>query len=252
MGSGAALVQFFQIIVVIGSGVTAARLYTSGLFRKYRFFFLFLLLNAAVTGLTLTMDVSSPAYYRIWIWTTPIQWLSYILVVLELYRLVFEQFRGLYSLGRWSLYASVVIGVALSAISLGSARQAGWLTYYAIIERGVSFTLMLFLFLILAILSRFPIRLSRNVVVHSVVYSAMFMSSTVAMFLYTVARVRVRQMNAITMGITALCFVLWATLLSRQGEARQVSRGGTDPAYEEKVLAKLRALNQAMLRAGKN
>jgi hypothetical protein len=129
---------------------------------------------------------------------------------------------------------------------------AGWLTYYAIIERGVSFTLMLFLFLILAILSRFPIRLSRNVVVHSVVYSAMFMSSTVAMFLYTVARVRVRQMNAITMGITALCFVLWATLLSRQGEARQVSRGGTDPAYEEKVLAKLRALNQAMLRAGKN
>ena len=36
----------------------------------------------------------------------------YVLMVLELYRLVLEKYKGLYSLGRWALYLSLAISVS--------------------------------------------------------------------------------------------------------------------------------------------
>jgi hypothetical protein len=48
----------------------------------------------------LPFDPRTQIYYEIWLWTEPVLWLSYILVVYELYSLVLKQYRGIYSVGR--------------------------------------------------------------------------------------------------------------------------------------------------------
>ena len=39
--------------------------------------------------------------------------LFYILVVMELYGLVFERYKGLYTLGRWAMYGAIVISATI-------------------------------------------------------------------------------------------------------------------------------------------
>jgi len=258
MSPGATLIYVFQVVTVVGFVLTSVRLYTSGLFRKYRIFFAFLIFSAVLTGTALTMNVRSDLYFKVWTRTEPVLWVFYVLIVLELYRLVLENYKGLYTMGMWAMWGSVVVAILLSSLTLwprmggGVYQRSRLLNYYYVIERGVVFSLLLFLFLILLILSRFPIRLSRNVVVHCVVYTAFFLTNTLGLLLRSLFGLGMsRSVSTLLTGATAFCVLLWLIFLDKKGEESQVSAARLGVDQEERILTTLQELNSTLLRSAR-
>lgn len=157
---------------VAGYLVLYIRLRRERLTGTYRFFSMFLLFHMlrAVALMTATAlgrmlgeapisDFFSRGYYWVWVITEPVQWVLYILVVLELYGLVFRNYKGIASLGRWAILAGLVISVLVAALTLpldlNSAEPLPLLRYVLIVDRGVTSSLALFLILMSGFLASF-------------------------------------------------------------------------------------------------
>src|SRR5580704_6812293 len=106
----ATLITILQVVAILGSALTVLKLFTSGLYRRYRIFvgymvvrvpyLAFSLFLAHAKGLPGGDGVRSYLYFYLFFYSEPLLVLLYILVVLELYRLVLERYKGLYTLGR--------------------------------------------------------------------------------------------------------------------------------------------------------
>jgi hypothetical protein len=258
MLSGAAMNTVFQGLWLLGMLAVAGRLFFSGLHRRYTFFFAYVLLSAFQSAGAFVLPTHSGAYQKFFLVTTPLVWLFYVLVVLELYGLVLEQYPGLLTLGRWAMYGSIGVSVLLSLLALSLrlrnvvAQKSQLLSYYIVIERGLVSSLLIFLFIILILLRNYPVRLSRNVVIHCLVYSAYFLSSTLAMLAAGLFGVRLSAgVNLFISLFNAACAFVWAFFLNRQGEKRLVSVSKLSAEQEERIMAQLNALNTTVLRVSR-
>src|SRR5450759_3938982 len=96
--SSAALVSCLKAVLLLGSFLMALKLYRTGLYRRYPIFFAFFIFRIPDSIWPLFLEVSSPLYQKVWVLTEPIEFGFYVLMVLELYKLVLEKYKGLYSL----------------------------------------------------------------------------------------------------------------------------------------------------------
>ncbi|MFB3827572.1 MAG: hypothetical protein ACE15B_12440 [Bryobacteraceae bacterium] len=238
--------------------MTAIRLLWAGLHRRYRVFFAFLVFMVCRSGLLMACDVRGWWYARIWIVTEPVLWVFYVALVLELYSLILQSHKGLYTLGRWALYAALAIALALSLFSLAAPardpfNQSRLIALLLVIERGLLLSVVLFLILMLAFLSRYPITLTRNVLIHSIVYSLFFLSYTLAFLIRSMLGYQVaKPVNLALSGVSALCALTWAVLLSPAGEHRPIRLRGVWSRSRERVLVEqLDSINAALLRAAR-
>jgi hypothetical protein len=253
---GSALVLSFEVLSALGSGLVALKLYMSGLHRRYRIFFAYLVCRVPYIGCSIFLDVHSPFYQKFFIITEILFWPFYILLVRELYGLVLEKHKGLYTLGRWAMYLATAVSVIISVLSLlpritpAMPQRSRIIGYVYATERGVDLSLALFILLILLLLSRYPVPLSRNVAVHAVVYSIFFLSNTLGLLLHSVFGLQLKnEVNILLMGTSSACVVAWLVLLNAQGErvrARTLHFGRGD---EERILLQLDSLNETLLRA---
>jgi hypothetical protein len=256
-----ALVSFFQIISILGSGLVALKVFTSGLYRRYRIFFIYFIFRVPyLTGFWFRyhQDPNSRAYLDLFLYTEPVVMLFYILVVLELYRLVLERYQGLYTIGRWAMYAAIVISVTISVLTLlpkitpSTPEPSKNLFREIAVERGVDLSLVLFIFLIVLFLGRFPVPFSRNVLVHTGIYAVFFLSNTLVLLLRTVIGINVNDtINLCLIGLSSACSVAWWLLLSAKGEAVQVSMPHLGPGSEEHILRQLESLNATLLKVSR-
>src|SRR5580704_13471429 len=122
--SGAALMLALQWVSLLGSLLTAAKLYKSGLHRRYRVFFAYFIFRVPIAASPLLVNIKSPVYFYIWVFTQPLIWVFYVWVVLELCRLVLERHRGLYTLGKWAMSVGMAFSVTLSVLSVLAKFQA--------------------------------------------------------------------------------------------------------------------------------
>src|ERR1035438_5406171 len=158
----------------------ALMLSRTGLYRRYPIFFAFFIFRILNSIWPMFLEVSSDLYQKVWVLTTPIALGFYVLMVVELYKLVLDKYKGLYTLGRWALYVSLAVSVSISVISLlpriqPSAAQRSKIMFYVLAtERGIDTALAISIILILSFLSLFPVKLSRNVRVHALVFSIFF------------------------------------------------------------------------------
>jgi hypothetical protein len=250
-----ALVLFFEWVSLVGASLTGLKLFTSGLYRRYRFFFIYLVSLVPYCICLLVLDVNSGLYQKFWTVTTPLFWLLYVLVVFELCGLILEKHKGLYTLGRWAMFAGLAVAVTVSLLSLlphiapATPQRSRIMGYILATERGVDFSLAIFILLILFFLSRYPVPLSRNVAVHSVVFSVFFLSNSLGILLRSVFGLHVNdQVNLFLMGTSSACLVGWLVLLNAKGEKvrlRTVRFGRRD---EERILLQLDSLNDTLLR----
>jgi hypothetical protein len=241
-------------LIVAGTALLSVRLYVSRLSHRYRAFFYYLIFYTLQTGFMLTLDWRGGLYQKVYIVSEPVAWIFYTLVVMELYSLVLEDYRGLYTVGRWALIVAVVLALSASALSLlapSKAVQSRLMTYYYAAERAVYFSLIVFLLTILFLLIQYPITLSRNIILHSVAYSIYFLSNTVLFLLLSVRGYAVISMVKYTMiAATLLTLGLWLALLTPAGEKRRVRlRPSWMPGREEELVGQLNSLNAALLRA---
>src|SRR5580692_6269657 len=115
--------KFLWAANLLGSTLVVWRLYSLDLYRTYRFFFLNMVLTAARSVVLLQFSPRTHGYYEIWVATEPILWVSYILVVYELYSLVLKKYQGIYSLSRWFLFAAVAVSSIVALLSVMSTTS---------------------------------------------------------------------------------------------------------------------------------
>jgi hypothetical protein len=202
--------------------------------------------------------VRSDLYFYVYIFSEPIFLLLYILVVVELYSLVLERYKGLYTLGRWAMYGAVLISGTISVLTLlpklgPSLPEPSRLLMYEVgAERGVDLALVIFILLIVWFLTKYPVPLSRNVVVHTVIYSVFFLSDALVLLWRTLLGYHVTfSINVVATAISSTCAIAWWLLLSAKGEEVQVRGPQLRPDSEERILQQLDLLNATLLKVSR-
>lgn len=261
---GAALVQsILQWASLLGSLLTAVKLYRSGLYRRYIVFFAYFLFRIPKAIYPLFADIKSANYFFFWVFTEPLVWLFYVLIVLELCRLVLERHRGFYTLGKWAMGLGMAVSVTLSILSVLAKFKAApaqrsislhnsILGYFYATDRGVTFCLAIFLLLMLLLLSRYPVRLSQNVVVHTTLYTIFFLSNTLTVILGSVFGLHLFIIFDTGLStVSALCILAWLIFLTPKGEEVRVNIPHFAPENEKRILYHLDALNSTLLKVAR-
>lgn len=261
--AGHALV-FLQVATLVASALTALQLFRTQLYLRYRIFFYYMIFRVLDGIWPLWVSLKSSAYFYAWVFTEPIALILYVWVVLELCRLVLERHRGLYTLGRWAMYVGMGLSVGLSVLSLmAKIRRAppqhkavtattSILNYFYATDRGVTFCLAIFLLLMLFLMSRYPVPLSRNLVLHSSLYTVFFLSNTLSVILSSVFGYKLYEtIDTGLMAISIGCLVCWLLFLKPKGEDVRMTIPQFGPEHEERLLLQLDSLNTTLLKVSR-
>jgi hypothetical protein len=120
------------------------------------------------------------------------------------------------------------------------------------IERGIDFAIVLLLLLLLAFLVLFPIQLSRNVIIHSILYAIFFTSNSMGILIVNLTGYRLSiAVSTCLMGVSDLCVVGWLILMSREGEQKIMAIRHPVPVDESRLVAQLAEINATLMRARK-
>lgn len=263
--------EYVWWLSITGYAVLFIHLRRQGLQRTYRFFSVYVAFSvisavallAAVPLVRLLTGDSSPhlagnVYARTWFATEPVTWMLYILIVLEMYGLVLQKYPGIASLGRWAIFVGLGIALAITALTL-SADFSNPSEEFPIIRtvlvggRAIASSLVIFLLLITAFLSRYPVPLSRNVIVYSIVYAVYFLSMTLAILVRNVAGAgTIDAVNLVNSTISVMCVVVWVKYLNRLGEAQTVTlRHRWRPEHAQHLIEQLDSINASLLRTAR-
>ena len=245
----------FAVTVAFLTGfcLTVFKLIKIKLARSYRAFFAFCCFQGIQTIVMLVLGVSSHLYFQFWAVTLPLSWLLGILAVRELCGLVLDHYQGLKTAGRWGMYFAVAIAAGISILTLlphmRPAQKSNILPYVFPADRGVNFGLAIFLLVMLFLLSRFPVKPNRNVMVHATLYTLFFLSNALNILVHTFWGSKVPA--GVEMGwsaVTAACAWGWFYFLSHDGEEEHMNLPRYTPEQEERILMKLEALNETLLK----
>lgn len=252
------LANFLQGALIAGALLTALRLYTTGLFRRYPVFFSYFVFKVPYNTCPLFLDMRSNTYMHYWVLTEPIAMAFYVLMVAELYRLVLEKYKGLSTVGRWAMYVCSIVSVAIAAISLiprirPQTPQASRIMGYMLAgERGIALSLTIFLILLLFFLTLFPVRLSRNVRVHALIFTVFFLSNTTALLVRALFGMTLAvEINTVVSIISACSVFAWLIFLRPEGEEVPGPTLYLGKDYEERVLNGLNSLNSTLLKVAR-
>ena len=256
---GSALVNSLIVLAAVGSLAVSLKLFWNGLFHRYRFFFAYMVLGAFNGAVPFVLDYRSKLYLRVFLIEEVISWIFLALTLLELYRLILERHRGLYTLGRWAMYFALVVSILVSVLSLlpkirpSMGYDDRLLSVALAAERGVNLSLATFLILILLFLTRYPVPLTRNVIVHAAIFSVYFISSTLIYLARSLFGFHFNETaNTFLMAITMLCAYAWLVFLSPHGEEVRVQLPKFGPEHEERILRQLDYINATLLRVSRD
>jgi hypothetical protein len=257
---GAALINFLQLLISAASCSGAIKLWHTGLSRKYQALTVYLLFTflSSVSLLIFFHDFRSPAYKIYWEIYQPLTWFFSVWLIVELYSLILEKHKGLATLGRWVQYvgfsAATLISllVMLPQVRSGGHRSRAITTYYYAAERGVDCGMLVFLLVILLWLTQYPVPLSRNVLTHSFIYTALFFTNSLGLFVQMFFGTEHWRPGATALtAIFVLCLLAWAILLTPKGEEIRTRLLQFRAEDEERVLQQLEALNRTLLKVSR-
>jgi hypothetical protein len=247
----ALIVSFLQACIAVAAALTAFRLLHSGLYRRYPVLFCYMAFTATFDMAPVLINTQKLTYFWIWIYCQPIQWLLDILVVHELCRVILEKHPGLVTLGRWGMYIGVMVAGSLSYLSLlphinsTMPARSRLIAYWVATGRGVTFGLAIFLILMLFALSRYPVHLSKNVILNAILFTLVFLSDSMEAILRTIFDRRMNPWMAAAVSAVEVAWLLvWFFRLKPDGEHTQFSWIRFGPEYEKRVLHRLDSVNR--------
>lgn len=250
--------KFLWTVNVLASALVVWRLHSIGLHRIYRWFFGSISLAVLRSAILYPLSPREAAYYRIWAVTEPLMWLSYVLVISELYSLTLRQYSGIRSVGRSFFFVAVATSLVMSALTIfptmATAPTGSTLVYYySLMERGVATSLAIFLCLLLIMVTWFALPLSRNLLTHCYVYALYFFTNNVVFLYRHLGGREAAYLSSVSkLAIGLICLSCWFFLLSRAGEGRIASlRLGRSALEERRLLGQLDLLNATLLRTAR-
>jgi hypothetical protein len=233
------------------------RLIYLSLARRFPALLWFLIFFAVSEGLFALVSPRKLIYFQMYEVYLPAQNILSILAVRELFTLVFDAYPGIQTIGRWAMYAGIVLSAGASAVIAGifwqggAGNRASRLFYLEVGQRSVVFSLALIIVTILFVLSRFPTRLSRNTYYSSLFFSLIFLCEAVRLLIDSMApRLFDDQADGAANAVIALLLVAWGALLVRE-PAPKISGIHFSRLGEKRLIEQLDSLNEFLTRAGR-
>jgi hypothetical protein len=234
----------------------AARLLHFGLRRRYPILFSYLIVSTILSTIFSILSIKSRAYYWAYILAQPVSWCVAALAVREMFALIFKDYPGLQTAGRWSFYAALALSVAVSIVLAGTlhatnAPHAPQLVYILQLDRSIGFTLTVTIGILMLFLSRYPLHLDRNTYVASGFFSAMFLAAGAVKLLDSISKdLYFAYADNAEVTFAAVCFAGWGLML-RAAAKPAPARPAANKPREAELLQQLESLNQILSRSSR-
>jgi hypothetical protein len=246
-----------QISVVVCHCILLWRLLSQHLAKVYLFLTIFLAAEFIQGLALLPLRIHSTVYAWSYIGATFALWILSYFVVLELYRIILEDYPGISSVGRkavtWCLGLAVV-GSALFAIPdlRTSSGPFPILRIYYILERSTVLALLLFLVLIQVFLIRYRLRLAPNRITYAIGYAIYFGITVAQDVIFTSLGIRVVDAVGVWTNIAGAAVLLTgAVMLSKEGEARVQLEAVDSTGDRLRLQQQLTDINRLLSRAAR-
>jgi hypothetical protein len=243
-----------EFLEAVASGAAAARLLSLGLAPTQPALLSFLLfISADLLGLS-CLDARSGSYFWFYIVATVLNWFVSIWVVRELVLLALQKYPGIVTVGKWIMYSAVGLSVATAILATVFTRTGGPhghtnLYFVQIANRSVVFTLAVAVMAVVALISRYPLHLQRNIYVSCGFFSAVFLSEAATQFINTFApNLFFRTLDVTQILFSACCFAGWAAML-RPAPVGEPQRVTFENPQEHELLQQLETLNKLLARS---
>ena len=251
--------QWLRLVLVFSiacHSVLLWRMRREGLTRSYIGLFIFL--SAETLESLVLLPFYGTTYQYIFLVATPIVWVLAYVVVLELYRLVLEDYPGIASAGRkavsWALALAVVVSAAYAIPDFNKTVGHSRITYvYVVLERSTVLGILLFLVLIQLFLFRYRLRLSPNRMVYATGY-AIYFALTMALDTVVAALgvVAALSLNLWVNVAASVLLLAGAVLLSHKGEVKPRLEAVDSSAERARLQQQLADINQMLSRAARS
>jgi hypothetical protein len=245
------LLLVIQAVALVG---LCARLAFSGLYRKYRYFFGYVILSLVQAIFLPFFQRDSVIYLNAWMVSEALAMSAYTLVVLETYTFILRDLPGIATAARRFLKISLSGATIASLLLVALERTPTSVpAYFMVCERTVITTLLVFVLSSLAFLVYYPVPLSRNVVNYSIGFAVYLLTKAMTFLIVNLRYPSLdRLLTATLMAVAAACPIFWLLTLSPEREEKTVSTGQHwSPDNEKGVLSRLRAINDNLARTGK-
>lgn len=195
-------------------------------------------------------------YAVFYVFSQPVLWVFYFLVILELYSLMLEDFRGVRRLGQ--LVALTTLGGAAAAccallvLNQGSGPfRYPFLSYLARQEQSIFLCLSAAALVVVSFVSYYRLAVARNLWILCASFGGYFLVSTALWALYQYMGDDLYQSRTLLNGFFFLVSLLGATIfVSRAGEteAQPISAlwGESNKELELDLLLRLQGMNQTL------
>ncbi|HTA46876.1 MAG TPA: hypothetical protein VK789_30740 [Bryobacteraceae bacterium] len=235
--------------------IAVARLISLRLATAFPALLVYLLFDAFYSYIYALISPKSGIYFWVYVSVAPLLSVISIFAVRELVTLIFQNYPGIRTLGRWVIYGSVTFAASISLaaaklINIGYPHKKWGLYYIQSVERSVIFSLAIAIVAILFVLSKYPLHLGRNTYVSSGFFGALFLSDAVRLLIDSLAPQFFNHYVDWTEAfIITACLAGWALMLRRQ--PAPVARVAFSSPDEDRLLQQLESLNQIMTRAAR-
>jgi hypothetical protein len=238
-------------------GILLWRLWSQKLAGVYLFLTIFLAGETFQNIALFPVKPRSNLYGWVYLLSTPILWFLAYLVVLELYRLILEDYPGIASVGRkavtWCMGLAVIVSIAYAIPDLRTTSgRFPVLRIYFIMERSTVLGLLLFLVLIQLFLVRYKLRLSPNRMVYATGYALYFGVGVALDIIYTALGIRV--VDAVTswgVVVAGAILLAGAALLASKGEVRVQLESADSDSDRARLQQQLTDINRLLSRAAR-
>jgi hypothetical protein len=180
-----------------------------------------------------------------------------VFAVRELIALIFADYPGIRTVGRWALYGAIALSFATSLVLTQvfsyngpDPRKKTALLYIELARRSIVFSLVVAIIAILFVLSKYPLNLGRNTYLSCACFSALFLIEAAQLLADSSTRL---FFNELADWIAAVCasasLFAWAFLL--QPYTALAPRIAIPTAQEDHLLQQLESLNRLMTRSSR-
>jgi hypothetical protein len=196
-------------------------------------------------------------YFYVYMGVQFVQWILDVLITLDLVALITKRYPGITSVARIAVSVCLAIAVAgalLSAmIDLSSVETQYLLKVAHLVDRTISFSVLVFLGLMLIFLLWFPIKLGRNTVAYAVGFIAMFATQfSTSLLGNLLGRSSFQVLSAAQLAAFGIILVYWTVRLTLRNETTETVVGHAwDRSEEHRLVSQLEAINQSLTRSGK-
>ena len=245
------------ILTAVLESLAVARFFAVGAHRSSPVLVSFLSFKLAQTMFGAIFPANSYIYQNLYNLSEPIVVVFTMLVVRELHSQAFADYPGISSLTRWNAYLAAGLALVLSVAMIAATRSQisyqDFTGYVLLWERCVSFSLVAFIVLMIYMLSRYPIRIPRNLASNIAIFSAFFSGTFLLSFPGASSSMPWEWFAFYGhAALSCICAIAWAFALSPvEVDAVVRVRPRIDPGQEKALLNQLAALNQVLVKTAR-